>query len=255
MGLSVEKVVLRERPSKRNENKPSEEVLAVSPSLLVRTLFQITGVLLVLNLLAIFIWLVGGYEQALGFVPGFYMDKEANVPTFFSSILLLIASGLFGLIARSSKQQEEPFFLRWALLSAIFLYMALDEVASFHEHLIMPLRSSLQLSGIFYYSWVVPAMVFLLAFAAYYLKFFFALSAKFQTGFLMAAFIYIFGALGMELVGGYYAEQHGLENWTYALITSIEESLELLGILLLIKYLLKYLQENTWISTIGLRLK
>lgn len=257
MNEPVEKAIIEEDSK---EGSPERRVVSsgsrieVNPSRLMRVLFRITAALVVLNLLAVFVWFAGGYEEALGLVPGFYMDREANVPTFFSGLILLIASALFALLASYKKKHQEAYVLHWAFLSGLFLYMALDEVASFHEHLILPLRSSLKLSGIFYYSWVVVGMLFLVAFTAYYLKFFFALPGKLRRGFFMAGFIYISGALGMELIGGFYAEQEGLANIRYALITTVEETLEIIGILLLIKYLFLYLQDRTGIHTISLSL-
>lgn len=258
MSLSVEKAIIKED---NKEGSPESRVassgsrIEITPSWIMRVLFRIAVALVVLNVLAVFVWLAGGYEEALGLVPGFYMDREANVPTFFSGLILLIASGLFALLASYKKKHQEAYVLHWALLSGLFLYMALDEVASFHEHLILPLRNSLKLSGVFYYSWVVVGMLFLVAFTAYYLKFFFALPAKFRWGFFMAGFIYISGALGMELIGGFYAEQEGLVNVRYALITTVEETLEIIGILLLIKYLFLYLQDRSGIHAISLTLK
>ena len=255
MGLSVVKTFLKENHFERSVSRPSLYTLEAVPGKILRVLFLITGILVVLNVLAILTWFVGGYDQALGFVPGFYMDKEANVPTFFSSLILLLAGFLFGVIARYKKKHKEAYVFHWALLSGVFLYMALDEIASFHEHLILPLRSSLNLSGIFYYSWVIVGIVFLAGFAAYYLKFFFSLTPRFREGFFLAAFVYVSGALGMELVGGYYAEQYGLESLTYAFITTVEETLELVGILILIKYLFLYLQKHTILSGLRLSLK
>lgn len=255
MRASAENVIVKEVRSEEGAVRASEYPLEIPSGKVVRFLFFTTAVLVVLNLLAILVKFGGGYEQALGFVPGFSLDKEANIPTFFSGLILLLSGFLFGIIAWYRKRKQEGFVLHWGILSAVFVFMALDEVASFHENLILPIRSSLNLSGIFYYSWVVVGLLFLLAFAASYLKFFFSLSTTYRLGFFLAGFAYICGALGMELVGGYYAEHYGLENLPYALITTVEETLELIGILLLIKYLLLYLQNNTGLTALSLSLK
>lgn len=255
MGLSVEKANEREKESEKIDREPAEYRMEIKPAQIVRVLFIAVGTLVILNFIALFTLFVGGYDQALGFVPGFHLDKEANIPTFFSSLILLIASFLFGVIAFYKRKHQETYVIHWVFLSFVFLYMSLDEAASFHEHLILPLRNNLNLSGLFYYSWVIAGGFFLLAFTAYYLKFFFALPKTYKQGFFLAGFLYVLGALGMELIGGYYAEQHGLENVTYALITTVEETLELIGVLILIKYLLLYLQTNTLVSALGLSLK
>ena len=42
------------------------------------------------------------------------------------------------------------------------------------------------------------------------------------------------------MIGGYYASQVGRENFTYALLTNVEETLEMTGVLLFIRALLIY---------------
>lgn len=60
----------------------------------------------------------------------------------------------------------------------------------------------------------------------------------------MAAAIYLGGAIGIELLGGYYAELYGDKNFTYSMIQTVEETLEIAGILFLIDALLKKLTQN-----------
>ena len=60
----------------------------------------------------------------------------------------------------------------------------------------------------------------------------------------MASSIYIGGSIGFELIGGYYAELHGLKNLAYNMLTSTEESLEMAGIILFIWGLLTYIADS-----------
>jgi hypothetical protein len=60
----------------------------------------------------------------------------------------------------------------------------------------------------------------------------------------VAAILYIGGAIGVELIGGRYAELHGEENWTYSMITTVEESLEMAGLIVFIWALLEYCADN-----------
>ena len=46
------------------------------------------------------------------------------------------------------------------------------------------------------------------------------------------------------MLGGYYYELHAGENLTYSLITTLEESLEMLGLILFIRALLDYLSAH-----------
>jgi hypothetical protein len=52
------------------------------------------------------------------------------------------------------------------------------------------------------------------------------------------------GGIGCELIGGWFAELHGTANLTYATITTVEESLEMAGVIIFIWALLVYIADN-----------
>jgi biotin transporter BioY len=58
---------------------------------------------------------------------------------------------------------------------------------------------------------------------------------------IASAIIYITGALGMELLGGLYRE----DRWAGVIVTTIEETLEMVGVVLFIRGLLRYIQEQS----------
>ena len=84
-------------------------------------------------------------------------------------------------------------------------------------------------------------MVFL---ALFFSNFLFKLPKTTSVSFIIAGIIYLTGLLGIEMVGGYYHELHGKENLTYSLISTLEESLEMLGLILFIRALLDYLSAH-----------
>src|SRR5690606_6161406 len=53
----------------------------------------------------------------------FSVTHEANLPTWFSSFLLLAAASLAGIIALVGQHQRR----RWAAFSLLMLYLAIDE--------------------------------------------------------------------------------------------------------------------------------
>ncbi|WP_258003851.1 hypothetical protein [Fischerella thermalis] len=57
----------------------------------------------------------------------------------------------------------------------------------------------------------------------------------------MAGTIYVAGSSGTEMVGGYYANYYTQTNMIYALITTVEELLEMMGIIVFIYALLSYI--------------
>ena len=53
------------------------------------------------------------------------------------------------------------------------------------------------------------------------------------------------------MVSGYQADLHGEENMAYALIVSIEEVFEMLGVIVFIHSLREYLQKSVQVISIG----
>jgi len=173
------------------------------------------------------------------------MDKEANIPTIFAVLLLFLAFILFYILsllpeAQPTLKQEQH--KKYRFLSFLFLYLAFDEGSSIHELLINPLRDRFQLTGIFRFSWVVVGAILVSLLILYLYKFIFSRPSYMKKGFILAAFLYIGGALGVEMIGGYYSSLHGELNLTYGLITTIEEIGEFIGMVVLINTLLQGIQ-------------
>lgn len=182
-------------------------------------------------------WLVRGVDE-------FYVDAENNIPTYFASFLLLLSAFLLALVAAWKSRLRDRFCRHWAVLAGLLLLLSIDETASLHERLSRPIRALLDVDGWFYYAWVIPGFIFVLLFALSYLKFFFYLPKAFKGLFWGAGLLYIAGALGVELIGGQYADLYGRDNFTYSLIATVEETLEFSGSTLLIYALLQYLARH-----------
>ncbi len=186
-----------------------------------------------------------GHGQLLGAVRVFDADREGNIPTWYSSITLLICAALLAVIAAFAKEKRNRHWLYWAVLSAIFFYFSMDEAASIHELLILPLRTYLNADSFFYWSWVVVGMAFVLVFLVAYFRFILSLPVGTRNLFVLAGFLFISGSIGMELVSGNYYCLHGTKmDLPYAIMTTIEEFLEMTGILIFIYALMVYLQSQ-----------
>ena len=183
------------------------------------------------------------------FINYFYVDYELNFPTGFSSFLLLISALLLLVITILESNRSAPYVPKWALLSFCFLCLSTDEALQFHEKLIQPMRiflgdSYLSHLGIFYWPWVIPGIVTVLIFAIYFSRFLLKLNLKSRLSFLIAAVLYVSGAIGFELIGARYVALHG-ENLTYTtLITTVEEGMEMSGVIVFIWALLVYISDN-----------
>jgi hypothetical protein len=176
----------------------------------------------------------------------FYTDAEANIPTYFNTILLFIPSLFLAIISMWKNSVKDKFRIHWFGLSLVFLYLSMDEAAVLHEKLIAPMRSLFNFEGyggLFYFAWVIPGMAAVLLFILAYLRFFLHLENNYKFLFFISLAIYVGGIIGGEMLSGHFAETIGLKNFTYAMYTSIEESLEWIGCSLTIYSLLKYMQQ------------
>lgn len=190
--------------------------------------------------------------------PLFDLDEEYNIPTFFSVMLLIFAGLLLAVITMQTGRRQASDLSKWLILSLGFFCMAYDEAFLVHERLIHPIRSLLGNSslGIFYYAWVIPGMTLVFFLALFYLKFLLHLPARTRFRFVLAATLYLGGCIGFEFIGGWYAEANGTHSLAYNLITTVEESLEMAGLIVFIHALLAYLAENyksAPLRTVGLK--
>ncbi len=211
--------------------------VVLSKSRLRPILFVLMGLVVCAGVLVEVLKPIYGLRSRTGIVPFLSMSYEGNVPTFYTATLLGLASLLLALTAAATKNAGEKFVAHWWVLSAGFVYIAVDEVFSFHEMA----GTLVQLSGLLYFSWVVPAAIVVLLVGLAYVPFLRHLPPRTRLRFLVAGAIYVGGAVGMELPLGYWTEEHGTQNLGYGLIDAVEESLEMLGINLFLLSLVDHL--------------
>ncbi|MBI9093365.1 MAG: hypothetical protein JEY71_00640 [Sphaerochaeta sp.] len=222
-----------------------------------RTLTCISCVLIVLSILTKISTFVFGHGYIYGFLPKFDLDKEANIPTVFAVLLLFVASLLFYMMSLIPEKQPIPKQdpkSHYRFLSLLFLYLAFDEGSSIHELMIDPLRDRFHLTGIFRFSWVIVGIILVALLILYFYRFILSRPTYMKKGFILAGMIFIGGALGVEMIGGYYSSVYGELNLTYGLITIVEESGEFFGCLVLINTLLQGIQNSLPNSTLSIDL-
>lgn len=217
--------------------------MAQRRSAIAARLFLAMAVLLVLSFVLQTVKYETGHDYVLGLVRLFDVDEEANIPSLFSTLLLLSAGLLLGLIAREEKKTGSGDAFRWKLLSFVFLFLAVDESASLHELLIRPGREMLgkESIGIFYYAWVIPYFALVVGLALYFFGFFLRLPNAIKVRFVLAAMLFIGGSIGFELAEGVEDVTYGQNNITYSILTTIEEGMEMAGVIVFIHALLQYI--------------
>jgi hypothetical protein len=185
-----------------------------------------------------------GITGGMGLVKLFALEEEANLPTFFSTLQLLLASVLLWWVSLISKQRGNHYSRHWQGLALVFLYLAADESAQLHELSILPVLHLIKghATGLLYWPWVIPGMIAVATLGIIYLKWFFALDSAVRRIFAIAAALYVGGAIGFEMIGAYHVEREGYDNFTYSVLVLFEEGCEMGGVLVLIHGLLTYIQ-------------
>ncbi len=165
----------------------------------------------------------------------FNVDKEKNLPTWFSSALLMLAAYVLWEIANDVRANGEKYALHWRALSGVFAFLSMDEVAQMHE---MSRKTGLvELGKASYLSWIVVAAPFVLVFCVSYLRFLFRLPLRMRLLVAGGGVLFILGAVGMEIIGAFVGRDVGGNVGTgpayveYLLAASVEELFEMLGVI------------------------
>ena len=169
-----------------------------------------------------------------GLVPMFTFGSEHNVPAYYSSLAILFCAFLLAVIATGERKRQIPEARYWWGLAAIFFYLALDEALALHESIIAPTQMLLGVSEDRYFVWILPYAVVMLVIAILYARFIVSLPASTRRRFILAGVVFLSGAVGLEIVGGLYYEALGEGSMIFVAVESLEDLLEMVGIVIFI---------------------
>ena len=213
--------------------------LQFTPKKIAFWLIAIVAFLLLANLVSVYFKFVLGRDY--GFTRTFYFNTEANIPSFYSSLSILISAVLLFFIGNLKIEEDKWQGRCWKLLGYIFVFLAADEFISIHEALTgMTRRLTGDGGGYLNYAWVIPYVLLFGIIFIFLVRFFFKLPTFLKFQFTVAGVVFLTGAVIMEVFGGRYAFLHGTTGLTYALFVTGEELLEMLGIIFFIFSLSKY---------------
>ena len=179
--------------------------------------------------------------------------EEKNVPSIFSS-LLHFGAGLLLLfiIKRAFRIEKKTYF--WLTLGLLFIFLGLDELLRWHEELNGMTTDQIEVSGIFYYAWVIPYGILVIVGGLLYLKPLLRLPKRTVRTFILAGVIFLIGAVGFEMAAGWYIDTHQVEQTPRSVHRTIpifvlytfEETLEMLGMSLFIFEILRFRRDYTY---------
>lgn len=215
-------------------------MLSIPQKKIVRFLFITTIVLNLLGLLRNIFEYVLNFEYGSELLEIFNLNEEKNIPALYSSMILLFCGVILYFISLKKKNPKDRYYRHWLWLSIIFFYLSLDEAISIHEN--FKVRFLLDKENILYHdSWVIVFSILVAIFIISYRRFLQHLPWATRKMFIISGCIYIFGCMGMEVVGSFTQEFYGKASMVHAMATTIEEFLEMIGIVVFINTLLSYL--------------
>jgi len=214
--------------------------IALNTRKIMWVLCGIALLLLLAHILAMTMTYAYGRSFFYGLVPLFDFALEKNAPTYFSSFLLLLNGALLFVLWKSTTSAARPERI-WLVLAIVFCFLSLDEFAGLHELMIKPIRDLSGASGAFFFAWIIPYGIAVLVLAMWVIPAIWKLGRNFFLLFTTAAFFYVGGAIGIEMLEGIYFEYAGVADRNYRMISSTQEVMEVVGLLILVHTLLALL--------------
>ena len=205
--------------------------IRIGPRRVVFALTTVAVLLLISHLALLLITAITGHDHIFGLVPLFDLNRENNVPSFFSGSLFLLNGMLVWLVGQLPTLPHRSKV--WAGLAAVFVFLSYDELFGIHEHLTRPMREALHTTGLLYYPWMIAYAVPLLAVIAWFFPTWRRLEAVARTRLVVAGSLYVLGAVVMEMIGGAYDEAFGRRTLGWGLLVAVEEALEMAGLIVL----------------------
>jgi len=223
----------------------TEGDLVISVRRVIRVLMLTVILLVGLDLAALAFTMVTGHDHVMGLLPIVDLDKEHNLGTLFSAILLAANAILFFLVGMA-KGPGSPGRRTWTFLGGVFLFLSFDEYAYVHERLILPMRELVGNTPILHFAWIVPYALLTLILAVAVAPTIFRVPPHPRRWLFLSAGAYLTGALGLEALDGWWLVRIGgpeaRPELVYELLTTVEESLEMLGLVLLTFALLELIR-------------
>ncbi|MVA75446.1 hypothetical protein GC722_05300 [Auraticoccus sp. F435] len=160
------------------------------------------------------------------------VDAEETIPTWLQAVWLAACAAALWTVADAVRARRERWSRHWRLLAAVFAFLSVDEVVGLHERLTAPVRDALGLGGALYYAWVVVAVPLVVVLLLVLLPFLLALPRRTLATFVAAGAVFVLGAVGLEMSGAALSQAEGVAGVGYAVLVTVEEFLEMLGVVL-----------------------
>ena len=216
--------------------------------LAVRITLVLVGVIVALTLLAGFegkadLFFAEGHWVRRTLTRSFRLRGEATVPAWFSTGLLWTAASLLAGVAALRRAWGLGQAAPWIMLSILFFYLSADEALSWHELTGPAAERIVPREGVFLFGWVIFGMAFAAAVAVLAMPWLLRLPRRTAVLIFIGGAVFVGGALGCEMLGNWVRSDRSLPGWAtlYELTQIVEETLEMLGVVLFMHAISTYL--------------
>jgi len=206
--------------------------VVISSQGLPRALLTAALVLLTLHIV-LYLYHYGVAELPWLVLQLFDVDQENNLPTWYSGFLLALTSCLLWVCAQQKRADGDRWYRHWYVLATGFLLLSVDEIAGVHE----------SINSVIVKSWAIYGAIFAGVIGLAFVPFVLNLPRRTALLFTAAGACYLAGTVGMEVIGNDMVGRNLSDTLGYKVATLVEESLEMLGIVLFVHTLLAYMRE------------
>jgi hypothetical protein len=164
----------------------------------------------------------------------FNLDGEANLPTWFSTVLLFsvsVSSLIVHCLRNKIANYDHAWRFFWFFFAAVYCFLSIDEAALLHEII----DQSTSLKWIFLYAPFFGIFFFI---CSYYLLVIYKGDKKSRNSILGGLIIYVFGALVSESISYLL---YPLPSWYQQVEFVLEEGFELVGTIIVLVGILQEL--------------
>lgn len=193
-----------------------------------------------------------GHDVVFGLSHFLDVDREHSLPTWYESTLMSLVALLMVLVAALEWPVRRGEALRWTGLAAVAAFLSLDEASMLHERFVLPLDRLGALGPVQPYTWVAAGLVPVVLVTVVFLRFVLGLRRRTRNGILCGGALFLTGALGMEVAGGAWVLGAGGPDAVSAAMVTLEEGLEMAGMLVVVDALLGHLGGmGAWRTEVG----
>ena len=171
------------------------------------------------------------------------VNAEASIPTWYAAITLFAVGAMLAIIALDARRRGRPFALQWTLLAIGFVLLSIEEIIGVHSQVTKVLR---RLADDIDGPWLLIGLgllgvIGLVVAVVLFGRWFMAVPRRWRTWFAIGGVIYLAGVVASDAVGDYLRSSFGDGSLLYILVLTVEEALEMIGVLIFIVALLEYI--------------